>query len=110
MKRAVRVGPLILDGDCISVRRGTLELGGSMKRSYLLLTVAVLAAVLVAPACAFAFTITGGGGTQTQNPYGLWFAGQEACAQEGCHSGIAAERSPHGDMVTDVKAFPSALV
>ena len=81
-----------------------------MKRSYLLVTVAVLAATLVAPATATAFQITGGGGTQTQNPYGLWYAGQEACAIEGCHSVIAAKPSPHGNMVTDVKAFPSKLI
>lgn len=82
-----------------------------MKRSYLLVTMAaVLTVALVAPATATAFQITGGGGTQTQNPYGLWYAGQESCAMEGCHSGIAAKPSPHGNMVTDVKAFPSKLI
>ena len=81
-----------------------------MKRSYLLVTVAAaLAASLFLPAVAAAFEITGGGGTQTRNPYGLWYAGQEACALEGCHSAIAATPSPHSSMVTDVKTFPSAL-
>jgi len=82
-----------------------------MKRSYLLLTVVALcAATLLAPVAASAFQVTGGGGTQTQNPYGLWFAGQESCAQEGCHSAIAAKETPHSNMVTDVKVFPSKLV
>ena len=82
-----------------------------MKRTYLLgtLTVALVAA-LVIPSAATAFQVTGGGGTQTQNPYGLWYAGQESCAVEGCHSTIASKHTPHGNMVTDVKAFPSALV
>jgi len=82
-----------------------------MKRSYLLLSViALCAATLLSPAAASAFQVTGGGGTQTQNPYGLWFAGQEACAQEGCHSAISAKESPHSNMVTDVKMFPSKLI
>jgi len=82
-----------------------------MKRSYLLgMAAALVASVLVAPVAASAFQITGGGGTQTQNAYGLWFAGQEACAQEGCHASIAAKESPHGNMVTDVKKYPSKLV
>lgn len=82
-----------------------------MKRSYLFVILAVaLAAAVAAPSAAVAFQVTGGGGTQTQNPYGLWYAGEEACAVEGCHSGIAAERSPHSDMVTDVRTFPAALV
>lgn len=82
-----------------------------MKRSYLLLPVIVaLTAVLAVPLSASAFQITGGGGTQTQNPYGLWFAGQEACAQEGCHSVISAKQTPHSNMVTDVRMFPSKLL
>jgi len=82
-----------------------------MNRSYLLLTVTtLLAATLFSPLTASAFQITGGGGTQTQNPYGLWFAGQEACAQEGCHSVISAKETPHSNMVTDVKMFPSKLL
>ena len=85
-----------------------------MRRWYLLATAAVTCAValsaLGAPVAAGAFQVTGGGGTQTQNPYGLWYAGAEACAMEGCHSAIAAKRTPHSDMVKDVNAFPSALV
>ncbi len=82
-----------------------------MKRSYLLLTVIVLcAATLISPLSAAAFQVTGGAGTQTQNPYGLWFAGQEACAQEGCHSVISAQKTPHSNMVTDVQMFPSKLI
>jgi len=82
-----------------------------MKRSYLLVTVAAaLVATLAAPVSASAFQITGGGGTQTQNPYGLWYAGQEACAVEGCHSAIAAKESPHSNMVTDVRMFPEKLL
>ncbi len=81
-----------------------------MKRS--LGPVLVLGAVLLTfamPAVALAFQVTGGGGTQTQNPYGMWYAGKEACAQEGCHSQIASKPSPHSTMVTDVKANPTAL-
>lgn len=82
-----------------------------MKRSYLLAVAALMAvSVLAVPVAASAFQVTGGGGTQTQNAYGLWYAGQEACAQEGCHAAIAAKESPHGNMVTDVKMYPSKLV
>lgn len=82
-----------------------------MKRTHALIAVAAaLVSAMALPASAMAFQITGGGGTQTQNPYGLWYAGQEACAQEGCHSQIAARETVHGNMVTDVKAFPAALV
>lgn len=87
-----------------------VDVGGCMKRSYLLLTViSLFAATLISPLSASAFQITGGGGTQTLNPYGLWFAGQEACAQEGCHSAISAKETPHSNMVTDVQMFPSKL-
>ncbi len=55
---------------------------------------------------ALAFQVTGGGGTQTQNPYGYWYAGKEACAQEGCHAKIAAKPSPHSEMVKDIRANP----
>ena len=74
----------------------------------IVLLIVVVAGVL--PSVALGFGVTGGGGTQTQNPYGLWYAGKEACAQEGCHSAIAAKKTPHSEMVKDLKANPSELV
>jgi len=70
----------------------------------------LLAALLAIPSLAFAFQVTGGAGTQTRNPYGQWFAGQEACAKEGCHSQIAATPSPHSEMVKDIKTAPASLI
>lgn len=81
-----------------------------MKRSFAVAAVlGVLIAALSLPLAALGFQITGGGGTQTRNPYGLYYAGREACAREGCHSEIASKPSPHSTMVTDVKANPSQL-
>ena len=82
-----------------------------MKRSSVLgaLFLLVVVATGVLPSAALGFSVTGGGGTQTQNPYGQWYAGKEACAQEGCHSAIAAKKTPHSEMVKDIKAKPSAL-
>ncbi len=81
-----------------------------MKRSYGLIVAAVTVAILLAaPASALAFQVTGGGGNQTQNPYGYWYAGKEACAQEGCHSAIAAVKTPHSEMVKDIGANPGQL-
>ncbi|NTU72096.1 MAG: hypothetical protein HGB10_09800 [Coriobacteriia bacterium] len=82
-----------------------------MKRSPAAIVVTIALAIMVtAPVVAHAFQVTGGGGTQTANPYGLWYAGKEACAQEGCHRSIADKPSPHSSMVTDLRANPSALV
>lgn len=81
-----------------------------MKRSFAAaIVMGALIAMLAQPVSAMAFQITGGGGTQTQNPYGLWYAGKEACAQEGCHWKIASKPSPHSEMVKDVRAYPSEL-
>ena len=82
-----------------------------MKRSSVLgaLFLLVVVATGALPSAALGFSVTGGGGTQTQNPYGQWYAGKEACAQEGCHSAIAAKKTPHSEMVKDIKAKPSAL-
>lgn len=82
-----------------------------MKRfTVLAAVVALLTTLLILPTMASAFQITGGGGTQTQSPYGLWYAGKEACAQEGCHRSIAQKPSPHSNMVTDLKAYPEKLM
>lgn len=81
-----------------------------MKRFAALVAVTSMAMVLMLPMVASAFQITGGGGSQTQNPYGLWYAGKEACAQEGCHRSIAEKPSPHSNMVTDLKAYPEKLM
>ena len=81
-----------------------------MNRSHVLPTaLGALLILLALPGVALAFQITGGGGSQAQTPYGLWYAGKEACAQEGCHSVIASKPSPHGNMVTNVRANPSKL-
>ncbi len=81
-----------------------------MKRSFAAaVAIGAFVTSLALPLSALAFQITGGGGTQTQNPYGLWYAGQEACAKEGCHSQIASKPTPHSEMVKDVKTTPSAL-
>lgn len=84
---------------------------GTMKRCSTrgVALVALVATLLLVPSAAVAFQITGGAGTQTQNGYGLWYAGQEACGIEGCHSSIVSKPSPHSNMVTDVKANPGAL-
>lgn len=82
-----------------------------MKRSLAsAIVVGALAAAISLPATAVAFQVTGGGGRQTQNPYGLWYAGQEACAKDGCHAAIASKPTPHSEMVKDVQMFPSALI
>ena len=82
-----------------------------MKRSFMLASALIaLVAMFALPTMALGFTITGGAGTATQNPYGLWYAGQEACGIEGCHSSIVAKPSPHSTMVTDVHANPGALL
>jgi hypothetical protein len=84
--------------------------GGRMKRSFAAaIATGAIVASLVMPVSALAFQITGGGGSQTQNPYGYWYAGKEACAQEGCHAKIAALKTPHSEMVKDIRANPEKL-
>ncbi len=81
-----------------------------MKRSFAAaLVTGALVASFAMPVSAMAWSVTGGGGNQTQNPYGYWYAGKEACAQEGCHSAIAEMVTPHSEMVKDVKANPDEL-
>jgi len=81
-----------------------------MKRSHAIATVTgVMFMVLMLPVVAMAFQVTGGGGNQTQNPYGYWYAGKEACGQEGCHRSIATQPSPHSEMVKDIRANPDEL-